>query len=241
MAEEIEEKVEDDGSMPILQHLEELRWRLIKSIIAIAVCSGVAFFFLDEIMAYITASAGKLYYMQPSEAFFTYMKVTIFCGFLLALPIIFYQMWAFLLPALRYGERVVLAILVPSSVVLFLSGMAFSIFIVLPSAVRFFMGLGTETLAPMFSVEKYFDFVLAFILPFGAVFELPLVIIILAKLGFVSSISLQKWFRYIIFFAFVFGAVVSPTPDIFTQSMIAIPMILLYGISLGIVKFIMRK
>ena len=81
MAEEIEEKVEDDGSMPILQHLEELRWRLIKSIIAIAVCSGVAFFFLDEIMAYITASAGKLYYMQPSEAFFTYMKVTIFCGF----------------------------------------------------------------------------------------------------------------------------------------------------------------
>lgn len=238
------EQTEEDGeggSMSLISHLTELRSRLIKSLLSVALGSCVAYFFLDDIMAFITAPAGKLYFMQPAEAFFTYIKVTIFAGFLLALPLVFYQIWRFFLPAMTRGERLVLGLIVPSSVALFLAGLAFSFTLVLPAAVKFFMGIGDENIAPMFSVEKYFDFMLAFILPFGAVFEVPLIIIILAKLGIVSSAFLQKQFRMLIFLSFVFGAIISPTPDIFTQSMIALPMIALYGVGLFIVKYIMRK
>ena len=115
----------DDGSMSILAHLEELRWRLIRSIIAVIVCSGICYYFIEDIMAFISQPVGKLYYLQPSEAFFTYLKVSICCGFILALPIVFYQLWCFVLPALTIKERYIAAVIVPSSVILFLSGLAF--------------------------------------------------------------------------------------------------------------------
>lgn len=251
MAEEIssnetvdEQKLLDSGeggNMSLYNHLAELRERIIKSLIAVAICSCCTYFYLDEMMAFITEPAGKLYFMQPAEAFFTHIKVVLFSGFLVALPLVFYQIWRFFLPAMTRGERLVLGLVVPASVVLFLAGLAFSFTMVLPAAVKFFMGVGTDTLAPMFSVEKYFDFMLAFILPFGLVFEVPLIIIILAKLNIVTSAYLQRQFRMLIFLSFIFGAIISPTPDIFTQSMIALPMIALYGVGLFIVKFIMRK
>lgn len=230
-----------DGSMSIIAHLEELRKRLIYSIAAVAVGSGVAYFYIDEIMHYLTAPAGKLYYMQPAEAFFTYLKIAVFGGFLLALPVIFYEIWRFILPALTVRERKALLLIVPLSVVLFVVGIAFSFTLVLPAAIRFFIGFGSENLEPLLSLGKYLDFVLAFILPFGFVFELPLVIVVLAKLGFVSSAFLWKQQRIVVFLSFVIGAVISPTPDVFSQTMIAVPMILLYEISYVIVRFILRK
>lgn len=231
----------DDGSMSILAHLEELRWRLIRSIIAVIVCSGICYYFIEDIMAFISQPVGKLYYLQPSEAFFTYLKVSICCGFILALPIVFYQLWCFVLPALTIKERYIAAVIVPSSVILFLSGLAFSFFLVMPAALKFFGGFGSESLLPMFSVARYFDFLFSFILPFGFVFELPLVVVIAAKLGLLSSKFLGEKQRYVIFFSFVIGAIVTPTPDIFTQSMIALPMIVLYELSYLIVRFILRR
>ena len=231
----------DDGSMSILAHLEELRWRLIRSIIAVIVCSGICYYFIEDIMAFISQPVGKLYYLQPSEAFFTYLKVSICCGFILALPIVFYQLWCFVLPALTIKERYIAAVIVPSSVILFLSGLAFSFFLVMPAALKFFGGFGSESLLPMFSVARYFDFLFSFILPFGFVFELPLVVVIAAKLGLLSSKFLGEKQRYVIFFSFVIGAIITPTPDIFTQSMIALPMIVLYELSYLIVRFILRK
>ena len=231
----------DDGSMSILAHLEELRWRLIRSIIAVIVCSGICYYFIEDIMAFISQPVGKLYYLQPSEAFFTYLKVSICCGFILALPIVFYQLWCFVLPALTIKERYIAAVIVPSSVILFLSGLAFSFFLVMPAALKFFGGFGSESLLPMFSVARYFDFLFSFILPFGFVFELPLVVVIAAKLGLLSSKFLGEKQRYVIFFSFVIGAIITPTPDIFTQSMIALPMIVLYELSYLIVRFILRR
>lgn len=231
----------DDGSMSILAHLEELRWRLIRSIIAVIVCSGICYYFIEDIMAFISQPVGKLYYLQPSEAFFTYLKVSICCGFILALPIVFYQLWCFVLPALTIKERYIAAVIVPSSVILFLSGLAFSFFLVMPAALKFFGGFGSESLLPMFSVARYFDFLFSFILPFGFVFELPLVVVIAAKLGLLSSKFLGEKQRYVIFFSFVIGAIITPTPDIFTQTMIALPMIVLYELSYLIVSFILRK
>lgn len=231
----------DDGNMSILAHLEELRWRLIRSIIAVIVCSGICYYFIEDIMAFISQPVGKLYYLQPSEAFFTYLKVSICCGFILALPIVFYQLWCFVLPALTIKERYIAAVIVPSSVILFLSGLAFSFFLVMPAALKFFGGFGSESLLPMFSVARYFDFLFSFILPFGFVFELPLVVVIAAKLGLLSSKFLGEKQRYVIFFSFVIGAIITPTPDIFTQSMIALPMIVLYELSYLIVRFILRR
>ena len=232
---------DDDGSMSLIAHLTELRSRLIKCLLAVAVGSAVGYYFIGDIMHYLTLPAGKLYYMQPSEAFFTYIKVAIVAGFLLALPVVFYQAWRFFLPALTRKERLVLGLVVPISVLLFFAGLAFSFFLVLPAGIRFFMSFGNGELEALFSVNRYFDFVISFVLPFGFVFELPLIITILGKIGILSSRFLGKYQRIVIFLSFILGAIITPTPDIFTQSMIALPMIVLYEVGYLIVRFALRK
>ncbi len=232
----------DDGTMSLLEHLDELRTRIIKSLLAIAFGSAVAYFFLDEITNWLTLPVGKLYYMRPGEAFFTYLKIDIAAGFLIALPIIFYHAWKFFLPALTRDERAVMGVLVPASVTLFFVGMAFSFFLILPVALKFFMGFGeeSENLQSMFSFASYFEFVILFVLPFGFVFELPLVIIVLGKLGILTSEILGKYRRYVFFFAFVIGALVT-SPDVITQIAVAIPVILLYEVGYRVVKHILRR
>ncbi|EFR41847.1 twin arginine-targeting protein translocase TatC [Selenomonas sp. oral taxon 137 str. F0430] len=236
-----ETEEDDEGSMSLIAHLTELRSRLIKCLLAVAVGSGVGYYFIEDIMHYLTRPVGKLYYMQPAEAFFTYIKIAVVVGFLLALPVIFYHVWRFFLPALTRAERIVLGIVVPVSVVLFFLGLAFSFFLVFPAAILFFKGFGSAELEALFSVNRYFEFVIMFVLPFGFVFELPLIITILGKMGFISSKFLRKYARIVIFLSFVVAAVISPTPDVFTQSMIAVPMIALYGVGYLIVRYILRK
>ena len=230
----------DDGSMSITAHLEELRSRIIKSLLAVAAGSGVAYFFLDSITKFLTAPVGKLYYMQPGEAFFTYLKIDIVAGFLIALPIIFFHVWQFFLPALTKSERAVLGLLVPASVILFFAGLAFAFFLILPLAIKFFMGFSSEDLQSMFSFQNYFDFVITFLLPFGFVFELPLVVIVLAQLGILTSEFLGKYRRIIFFLSFIIGAIITP-PDIISQVSLALPVILLYEAGYRIVKHILRK
>ena len=235
------EVVLDDGSMSLIAHLTELRSRLIKCLVATALGSCVGYFFIQDIMHYLTLPAGKLYYMQPAEAFFTYLKVACVAGVLLALPIIFWQVWRFFLPALTSRERMVLGIVVPASVVLFFCGLAFSFFLVLPAGIKFFLGFGNAELEALLSVNKYFDFVIMFVLPFGFIFELPLVMTIMGKMGLITSAFLKKYQRIIIFLSFVVGALITPTPDVFTQSMIALPIIVLYEVGYFIVRYILRR
>lgn len=233
---------EDDGTMSLTAHLEELRSRIIKSLLAVAVGSCFAWLFLDDITNWMIQPVGKLYYMRPGEAFFTYLKIDVTAGSLIALPIIFYHVWRFFLPALTKAERAVLGVLVPASVVLFFIGMAFSFFLIMPVALKFFMGFGEESeqLQVMFSFGNYFDFVIMFVLPFGFVFELPLVIIVLGKLGILTSEWLGKYRRYVFFFSFVLGALVT-SPDVFTQVAVAIPVVLLYEVGYLVVKHILRR
>ena len=235
------EVVLDDGSMSLIAHLTELRSRIIKCLVATGIGSVIGYYYIQEIMHYITLPAGKLYYMQPAEAFFTYLKVACVAGFLLALPIIFWQVWRFFLPALTTRERMVLGIVVPTSVVLFFCGLAFSFFLVLPAGIKFFLGFGNTELEALLSVDKYFDFVIMFVLPFGFIFELPLVITILGKMGLITSAFLKKYQRIIIFLSFVVGALITPTPDVFTQSMIALPIIVLYEVGYFIIRYILRR
>ena len=233
---------EEDGTMSLTAHLEELRSRLINSLLAIVFGSCVAYLFLDEITNYLTLPVGKLYYMKPGEAFFTYLKIDIAAGFLIALPIIFYHAWKFFLPALTRSERAVLGVLVPASVILFFTGLAFSFFLILPTALKFFMGFGqeSENLQTLFSFGSYFEFVILFVLPFGFVFELPLVIIVLGKLGILTSEKLGKYRRYVFFFSFVVGALVT-SPDVITQIAVAIPIVLLYEVGYLVVKYILLR
>ena len=153
----------------------------------------------------------------------------------------FWQVWRFFLPALTQRERMVLGLVVPTSVILFFGGLAFSFFLVLPAGIRFFLGFGNTELQALFSVDKYFDFVIMFVMPFGFIFELPLVITILGKMGLITSAFLKKYQRIIIFLSFVAGAIITPTPDVFTQSMIALPIIVLYEVGYFIVRYILRR
>ena len=229
-----------DDSMSIIDHLTELRSRLIRSIIAIIACSCVTYFFDEQIMGFLMAPAGKLYFMQPGEAFFSYAKVVLFSGFLLATPVVFYQLWRFFVPAFTRRERMILGILVPSSVLLFYAGLAFSFFFIVPFGIKFFMGMGSEDLTPLFSVEKYLDFIITFLLPFGLAFELPIIIIIMAQLGLMTSQKMKKYFRYVFFVSFIVAALLTP-PDIISQITLALPLTALYALSYFVVRFILRK
>lgn len=228
-------------TMSLVDHLQELRRRMITCLVCVAITSTVSYFFAETLVKLIAASAGKLYFTSPAEVFFTYLKVSSFAGFLAALPVVLYQLWAFVVPALTRSEQTLSLILTPSSVVLFFIGILFSYYFVLPAAIQFFLGFATESLQPLFSLGQYLSFVISLLLPFGFIFELPLFILVLAKLGAVSSSLLIRKRKVVLVLAFIVGAVVSPTPDIFSQTMIAIPMILLYEISLFLVRHVLRK
>ncbi|MDR1702407.1 MAG: twin-arginine translocase subunit TatC, partial [Sporomusaceae bacterium] len=197
------ESADDDGAMSLIEHLEELRWRLIKMIAAVTVTSTISYFFVEDFIRLITSPVGKLYYMNPTEAFFAYIKVSIFVGFLFALPVVMHQVWAFTVPALTQNERQAGIYLVPSSLLFFFLGLAFSYFLVLPVGIRFFMGFATENLQPLFSLGDYITFVITFLLPFGLVFELPLVILVLAKFGIIDSEYLVAKRKHVLVMSFV--------------------------------------
>jgi len=227
--------------MSLVDHLQEFRKRLMIALVAVAAGSAISYYYAAELVHYITAPAGKLYYMSPGEAFFAYLSVSFFAGFLLALPVVLYQVWAFVVPALSKKERVASLILIPASVLLFFTGLIFSYVLVLPAGIKFFMGFASEDLQPMLSLGQYLSFVISFLLPFGFIFELPLVIIVLAKLGIIGSEFLNARRKQVLVLSFVVGAIISPTPDVFSQTMIAVPVIVMYEISLFIVKYILKK
>ena len=232
--------MEEASSMSVVDHLSELRMRLVVAIVAIIICTLGAYYYVEDILQILVAPAGKLYYTKPTEAFFTYMKISIVAGCIISSPIWFYQLWAFIVPALSKGEKKVTFMVVPTAVTLFVVGVLFSYYLVLPMAIQFFIGFGTDELQPLFSIGQYIDFVIAFVLPFGITFELPLILIALGVMGILSSERLRQYRKMFILVAFVVGAAISPTPDMLSQTMIAGPMILLYEISYGVLRYIVK-
>ena len=232
--------MQEASSMSVVDHLSELRTRLVIAIVAIIIGNLGAYYYVEDILQILVAPAGKLYYTKPTEAFFTYMKISLVAGCIVSSPVWFYQIWAFIVPALSKGEKRVTFMVVPTAVVLFVVGVLFSYYLVLPMAIQFFIGFGTDELQPLFSIGQYIDFVIAFILPFGITFELPLILIALGILGILSSDRLREYRKMFILLAFIIGAAISPTPDMLSQTMIAGPMILLYEISYGVLRYIVK-
>lgn len=236
-----EQIMAENKAMSLVGHLGELRKRIIISAIAILVGFCVAYYYVDDLLAIIIAPAGKLYYMRPTEAFFTYMKVALVAGIIAASPIWLYEVWAFVIPALTKQEKQLTNWFLPFAIILFILGILFSYALVLPVAIQFFIGFATDELQPLFSIGQYIDFVIAFVLPFGLIFELPIVMIIMAKLNLITSAFLRSKRKIFLFLAFVIGGLISPTPDMFSQTMIAMPMIILYEVSLWLVAKVMKK
>lgn len=238
----IEQKMMDEArELSLVGHLSELRKRLIIIAVAVIVGTCISYYYVDLLLEILLKPAGKLYYMRPTEAFFTYMKVSVVGGLVIAAPIILHQIWLFVKPALTVREKQLSNWILPVAIGLFGIGIVFSYFLVLPAAVRFFMGFATDKLQPMFSIGQYMDFVLSFVLPFGFIFELPLILIILGYFNLITSRFLKTKRKIFILISFIIGAVISPTPDMFSQMMIALPMILLYETSLFVLAKIMKR
>ena len=234
-------KPDAQTEQPLRDHLQEFRKRLIICLVVVAIAALACYNYVDDIIALLSGPAGKLYFMNPSEVFFTYMEIALYAGILFTLPVLLYEVWAFVAPALWPEERRAVLVILPTAVILFYVGLVFAYYLVIPAAVTFFMGFATQTLQPRFSLESYLSFILALTLPFGFIFELPLIVVFLAKIGLVTGDFFKGKRKILIVIAFIFAAVVSPTTDIFTQTMIAVPLIVLYEISLFIVCKVMHK
>lgn len=237
------------GEMPFLDHLEELRMRLLRSLGAVVVGFGLGLWLVErlQLVALLKAPiapylpAGKLTFTSPTEPLMIVFKLGFVVGLLLASPVLIYQAWAFLAPALYDRER---KVIFPSLVVglgLFIVGASLGYMFVVPQALRVFFSFQAESLQPMITYDAWFDFVLQIVLALGLSFELPLVIIILASLGVVTPAGLHRFRRFAVVLSFVAGAVLSPGTDVFSMLMMTAPLLLLYEIGVAGAIVIARR
>ncbi|MBU0518941.1 twin-arginine translocase subunit TatC [bacterium] len=231
--------------MTFWEHLEELRGRLFKAIIAVVAGMLIAYFFVPYIQEILIAqffpggSSTPLAFLAPTEGFVVKLKLSLVLGLIAASPIVFYHFWRFVAPGLYPKEKGFVMPVVLTSTVSFLTGAVFSIFI-LPHATNFFLSFAVGGIENTWSFGKYIDLVVRMMLAFGLVFELPLIIYFLVRLGIVSPAFLRKHRRYAIIILLVLSAVISP-PDIFTMVVLAIPLTLLYELSIIIAVVAHKK
>jgi sec-independent protein translocase protein TatC len=225
--------------MTVVEHLEELRLRLIISAIAIAVGSVVGFVFYQRIFSFLQAPyrdavrslpnriSEDLIATTPTEPFLIFLKIGVFTGFLVALPVVLYQVWRFVTPGLTKRERRLGIPFVFASVALFAGGTVFA-FAILPRGLSFLFSFGGSNLVPLLTVDRYLSFLIFLILAFGLSFELPLMLIFLAGVRVISSAQMRRWRRYAYLGTAIFAAVATPTQDPYTMLMMWIPLVLLY-------------
>ena len=244
---EDDELAEDDTPMTLMGHLNELRRRLFRMVI-IVILGFVAFYGVSEYLyAYLSAplqeqlpAGSKLIYTSPAGAFFTYMKVALVASLFGTSPITFYQIWAFIAPGLYKEEKRAVLPLAFFSSIFFIAGAAFCFFLVFPIAFKFFMGFATDTIVPMISVEEYLGFALKLLIAFGVVFEMPLFAYFLSRFGILSPDFMRRQRRYAILFIFIIAAILTP-PDVFSQCLMAMPMLVLYEVSIYVSAMAYKK
>jgi sec-independent protein translocase protein TatC len=239
--------MDDQEKIPFTAHLEELRRRLIVCFIAVGIGFVLSYGFKEKLFQVLThpligvmQPGDKLIFTGLPEAFFTYLKVSFLAGIILATPILFFQFWMFVAPGLYEKEKRLMIPIVSLSTVFFVGGAFFGYFIVFPYGFKFFLGFASDIIKPLPSMREYLSFASTLLLAFGLVFELPLVITFLAKLGMVSVPFLKKNRKYAILLFFIVAAILTP-PDVVTQIMMALPLIVLYEISIIGAKIFGKK
>jgi len=229
--------------MPFTDHLEELRMRLFKVIGSIVGSGLICYIFADRILNILTGPAPEgivLQYLRPTGGFIIYLKVSFFAGVLISMPVIIYQFWQFVAPGLFPNEKKRVFPIVLFTVLCFTVGAVFAYSIVIPLGLQFLITFQTETMVPNWTVDDFISFVTMLMLVFGLVFELPLVALFLGKIGLIDSKLMVKYRKHALFGAVVFGAVLTP-PDFITQIALAIPLWLLYEISIVLVRVFCAK
>jgi sec-independent protein translocase protein TatC len=241
---------QERGEMPFLDHLEELRWRLIKGLLAlvggIAVGYGIATHF--DVIAFLKRPidpllpGGKqLLFTSPMEPFVIALKLSLAIGVVLALPVLLYQLWAFLRPALYKRERKIVLPVVFSGVGLFVGGAAIGFYVVLPLALPVLLGFATKSLAPMITADTYFSLTLAVVMVFGAVFEIPLLMLMLIYLRIVSSAFLRRHHRTFIMVNAVASAILTPGDLLVMTLIVMVPVQVFYELSIVTAMILERR
>ncbi len=234
--------------MSFFDHLEELRWRIVRAAIGMVLGAILCWIFIDSIMndallrpvVELNANLKQgqqpihLQNLKPFGQVFLYMEVALIGGIILSLPNILYQLWAFIAPGLLPKERRYIFSIVIFSSVCFLAGIAFAYFIMLPAAIQFFAGFGTSEIENNIAINEYMSFIISVMLAAGVVFELPMVSWFLSKLGILTPAFMRHYRRHSIVVIFILAAILTPGTDPVSQILLAVPLIILYEISIGI-------
>lgn len=228
----------DEIAVPLTEHLRELRKRIIICCWAIGIGFVASYGFSKQIfdilmlpLAEAMPEKSSMIFTGLTEGFFTYLKVALLSGVLIATPVIFYQMWAFISPGLYSHEKKYIFPFTLFSVIFFVGGALFGYFAVFPFAFKFFMGFSTDQITALPSMREFLKFSTKLLMAFGLAFELPVFLVILSKMGVITTEQLKKNRKYVLVLAFIAAAILTP-PDIVTQIMMAIPLMILYELSI---------
>ena len=222
--------------LSFVDHLEELRLRIIICVIAVGVCCILTYALMPYILPYVLRHAGKVHVFQVQEAFMTKIKIAMYGGIFLAAPVVLFEIWKFVAVGLKKNERKYLFIFGPGSLIMFAVGACFALFAVVPLCVRFFKGAGQGITETTWGFGYYVSFLGTLMLGCGIMFNMPLALLLLGKLGLVTPEFLRNKRRHAIVIIFIVTAIVTPTWDIFTELAVALPIILLYELSIILVK-----
>jgi len=235
--------------MTFIEHLEEFRKRLIVCIAAMLVGFGVSWYFSEELLRLLLYPLlpllpqfhGELIYTGLAEPFMLYLKISLLAGAFLASPVIFYQIWSFISPGLRLQEKKYALPFILFSTIFFVGGALFGFLVVFPMAFKYFLSLTASFFSPKISIREYFGFASRVLLAFGLVFEFPVVAVILARIGVLDEVFLRKYRKYSIVVIFIAAAVLTPGPDPISQVCLALPLYILYELSIFLVKIFKKK
>ncbi|WP_017295234.1 twin-arginine translocase subunit TatC [Geminocystis herdmanii] len=234
------DEIPNESEMPFFDHLEELRRRIFVSLIAMGVGAISCFFFVRQIVAWLQIPAGDVKFLQlaPGEFFFVSIQVAGYTGILLSAPVILYQIVQFVTPGLTRKERKTIAPVVFGSSILFFAGLAFSYYLLIPAALNFFINYGGDVVEQLWSIDKYFKFVLLLMFSTGLAFQIPVIQLLLGTLNLVSSQQMLSTWRIVVLGAMILGAVLTPSTDPLTQSLLGGAVLVLYFGGIGMVKLI---
>lgn len=239
----------DDTPLPLTLHLAELRTRIFRILIAVVLGAAACWSYREETFALLLRPAlhalapegGRLQALAPGEIFFTYIQCALLVGFVIALPVVFWQVWAFVAPGLYASEKRLALPFVLVSTLLFLGGAAFGYAVVFPIMFTFFSSFQNQYVEAAWTMREVFSFTVQMFLAFGVAFELPVLVFFLAAAGLVDARQLLAGFKYAVLGAFVLSAVLTPTPDVVTQTLLAGPLILLYLLGVGAAWLFARR
>ncbi len=237
---------QEGGEMTFLEHLEELRWRIIYSVIGVFVGTIICWIFIDFLINNVLLLPAKhsgvsLQNLRPFGQLFLYFQVAIAGGIIISLPNLFYQFWKFISPALKRNERKYITSIVTFSTLCFIAGIVFAYFVMLPLTLKFAAQFGTKAIKNEFAIDEYMSIIISIMIGAGAVFELPMISFFLTKLGILTPDFMKKYRRHAIVVIFIAAAFLTPGTDPVSQLILAAPLFLLYEISILISKLAAKK